>query len=74
MVGFSSRASLLTMIAWVWFRCKVQIKIVETSLPKGRGKSPKLSFPAKYLDEEIPKLIATVKAAGDNTFVFKVTN
>jgi hypothetical protein len=51
---------------------KVRIEIDETSLPKRRGKSSNLPFPAKYRDEDASKLIATVKAEPENAFEFKL--
>ena len=41
---------------------KVRIEIDETSLPKRSGKSSNLPFPPRYLDEDVSKLAATVKA------------
>jgi hypothetical protein len=52
---------------------KVRIEINETGLPKGRGKSSNLPFPAKYRDEDGSKLTATVKAEPENPFEFKLT-
>ena len=52
---------------------KVRIEIEETSLPKRRGKSSNLPFPARYLDEDVSKLAATVKADPENAFEFKLT-
>ena len=45
----------------------------ETRLPKRRGNSPRLPFPAKFLDEDASRLAAKVQASGDNTFEFKLT-
>ena len=53
---------------------KVRVEIDETSLPKGSGKSPILPFPAKYRDEDVSKLAATVKTDSENVFEFKLTN
>jgi hypothetical protein len=53
---------------------KVRIEINETSLPKSRGKSSNLPFPAKYQDEDVSKLAATVEAKPENSFEFKLTN
>ncbi len=52
---------------------KVRIEIDETSLPKRRGKSSNLPFPARYLDEDVSKLAATVKADPENAFEFKLS-
>jgi hypothetical protein len=52
---------------------RVRIEIDETRLPKRRGNSPRLPFPAKFLDEDASRLAAKVQASGDNTFEFKLT-
>ncbi len=54
---------------------RVRIEIDETSLPKGRGKTARLPFPARYQDEDVSKLAATVKAdaATENAFEFKLS-
>jgi hypothetical protein len=52
---------------------KVRIEVDETTLPKGRSRSPHLPFPSRYLDEDVSKLAATVNAGGGNAFEFKLT-
>ncbi len=53
---------------------KVRIEIDETRLPKGRGKSANLPFPARYRDEDVSKLAVAVKADSENAFEFKLNN
>jgi len=53
---------------------KVRVEIDETSLPKSRGKSSNLPFPAKYRDEDTSKLTATVKAESEKPLEFKLAN
>ena len=55
---------------------KVRIDVTDSSLPKGSGKAAKLPFPARYRDEDVSKLAATVKAGSEseNRFEFKLTN
>ncbi len=51
---------------------KVRIEIDETTLPKKGKIAANLPFPGKYLDEDASKLVATVKAEGENVFEFKL--
>jgi hypothetical protein len=54
---------------------KVRIEVDETNLPKSRKKGAAYPFPARYLDEDVSKLAATVKAdAPENRFEFKLSN